>query len=861
MNNSMPTWPGWETVRLIGRGSFGAVYEIERDMLGETEKAALKVITIPQNENDISEMLSDGYDDESITSTFKEHLKSIVAEYSLMRKLNGSAYVVNCDDVRYVQHDDGVGWDIFIKMELLTPLPSALPADVPEEQVVKIAKDICRALVQCKQFGIIHRDIKPQNIFVPPLGDYKLGDFGIAKTVEKTSGGTKIGTYKYMAPEVYNNQPYGAGADIYSLGLVLYWLLNERRLPFLPLPPEKLRAGMEEDARLRRFNGEPIPAPAHGSEKLKRIVLKACAFDPKDRYQSAEEMLRDLEALSGKVAVAVVNAPVAHAETAEEDDGTGTIGVFGKSKNGATEDDATVRASKTDANDKNVNTEADDNTVGAFGRKEDQKIVQPAPASESKLEVKQKPKRKLWPVFAGIAVVAVLFIVCVQTSIFNLPITTAEDGSKSISPNTVDSIDFHYFESVMRPDIKDIKNLVFGGGGRRDLLLSDGTPRAALQLFPDYIEVINYQAMTQYCFRYQNERLNELEVFNVAQGKDSGIILRPVYEDSGYISEIVVSLSDGEIYEVCGTHSGQIDYIKNEEYNLNYFATDVVTEEDRHYSQIGFEINDSFGQITYLTFFDGRLEQLYFFDERGNGLVLVYFDYYDFNNHGLSEMPVAFVRVDVTDEIQQANGHTLAGLQYSADGSVKVVSMDTFDDDWNRISNSDSGLVSDEIVYSISADILTIFGNGAMPNFLSVSEVTWYDRRGEISAVVIQPGVTSIGSFAFYNCGMSSITIPTSVTSIGNSAFYNCKMLKSITIPSGVTSIGDKAFYECASLTSVSIPSSVTKIGEQAFENCISLSEIFFGGSQQQWQALTEIYVDNPIKPILSSAKIHYNAA
>ena len=436
MNNTTPTWPGWETVRLIGRGSFGAVYEIERDMLGEKEKAALKVITIPQNDSDISEMLSDGYDDESITSTFKEHLKSIVAEYSLMRKLNGSSYVVNCDDVRYVQHDDGIGWDIFIKMELLTPLTSTLPADVPEEQVVKIAKDICSALVQCKQFGIIHRDIKPQNIFASPLGDYKLGDFGIAKTVEKTSGGTKIGTYKYMAPEVYNNQPYGAGADIYSLGLVLYWLLNERRLPFLPLPPEKLRAGMEEEARLRRFNGEAIPAPALGAEELQRIVLKACAYDPKERYQSAEEMLREVEALSGKAAAPVINASVAHAETAEEDDGMGTIGVFGKSKNGATEDDATVRASKTDENDKNVNTEADDNTVGAFDRKEDQKIVQPAPASESKLEVKQKPKRKLWPVLAGIVVVAALFVALLQTGLIStITATTSPTSYPQIAPD------------------------------------------------------------------------------------------------------------------------------------------------------------------------------------------------------------------------------------------------------------------------------------------------------------------------------------------------------------------------------------------------------------------------------------------
>lgn len=293
-------WPGWNVVRLIGRDSFGSVYEIERDLFGKKEKAALKHVRIPQNDSDIKEMYSDGYDSESITATFQSHLKSIVTEYSLMRKLNGSANVVSCDDVQYIQREDGIGWDIYIKMELLEPLTEALPDQIPEEMAIKVAGDLCQALVLCKRFGIIHRDIKPQNIFVSPLGDYKLGDFGIAKTVEKTMGGTKTGTYKYMAPEVYNNQPYGHQADIYSLGLVIYWMLNKKRMPFMPLPPQKLAAGVDELARNRRLSGEPLPPPADGSEALKRIVLKACAYDPKERYHSAEEMLQDLEAISGR---------------------------------------------------------------------------------------------------------------------------------------------------------------------------------------------------------------------------------------------------------------------------------------------------------------------------------------------------------------------------------------------------------------------------------------------------------------------------------------------------------------------------------------------------------------------------------
>ena len=284
-------WPGWETVRLIGRGSFGAVYEIQRDVLGDIEKAALKVISIPQDSRDIEELYNDGYDDESITSTFRSHLKSIVAEYQLMRKMNGYTNIVSCDDVSYIQHDDGFGWDIFIKMELLTPMVKALPSEFSEETVIKIAKDMCAALEVCKKHDIVHRDIKPQNIFVSELGDYKLGDFGIAKTVEMTMGGTKIGTYKYMAPEVYNNQPYGSSADIYSLGLVLYWLMNERRMPFLPLPPARVNVAEDINARARRLMGEALPAPVHGSEGLQKIVLKACAYDPKERFLSATEMI------------------------------------------------------------------------------------------------------------------------------------------------------------------------------------------------------------------------------------------------------------------------------------------------------------------------------------------------------------------------------------------------------------------------------------------------------------------------------------------------------------------------------------------------------------------------------------------
>ena len=150
------SWPGWETVRLIGRGSFGAVYEIEKNILGYLEKAALKVISIPQNTADLEDMYGDGYDDESIASTFQSHLKSIIEEYSMMRKMNDCVNIVTCEDVRYVPHEDGIGWDIAIKMELLTPLVKTLPDKISEDTVVHLGKDICNALVMCSQYNIVH---------------------------------------------------------------------------------------------------------------------------------------------------------------------------------------------------------------------------------------------------------------------------------------------------------------------------------------------------------------------------------------------------------------------------------------------------------------------------------------------------------------------------------------------------------------------------------------------------------------------------------------------------------------------------------------------------------------------------------
>lgn len=327
-------FPGWRVVREIGAGGFGKVYEIERDRFGKIEKAAVKVMNIPNDRSVISELREDGYDDESIKSRLKSDMDTFAMEYDNMRKVVHTN-IVNCDDIEYVANTDGFGYTVYLKMELLTPLMASLKNGYDREKTtVALAKDICKALELCESRNIVHRDIKPQNLFVNEYGEYKLGDFGIAREMDHATNATKTGTYKYMAPEVYNNQPYDHNVDIYSLGLVMYWLLNEKRMPFVPLPPAVPTAQEEESAKYKRLKGEKIPAPKYGSAGLKKIVLKACEADRRNRYQSAAEMLADLEAL-GKPATAK-NSAVSYAQSDSSvqadsvsggwDDGDSTIG-------------------------------------------------------------------------------------------------------------------------------------------------------------------------------------------------------------------------------------------------------------------------------------------------------------------------------------------------------------------------------------------------------------------------------------------------------------------------------------------------------------------------------------------------------
>lgn len=294
--SAINTWPGWECVREIGNGSFGKVYEIQREDRGKTYKAALKVITIPFSQSEIREAYSEGMNEQNVTEYFQEIVENITEEFALMSEFKGQSNIVSYEDHKVIKHEDGIGWDIIIRMEMLTSLSEwSGEHSLNEADVIAMGRDICHALELCWQKRIIHRDIKPENIFVNEYGDYKLGDFGIARTTEKTRANlSQKGTYMYMAPEVYRGQEYGRTADIYSLGIVLYRYLNENRMPFVPVEGT-IRYNDREVAFKRRICGEQIPPPANGSQALKEAILKAVSYAPEERYQSASEFRQALE--------------------------------------------------------------------------------------------------------------------------------------------------------------------------------------------------------------------------------------------------------------------------------------------------------------------------------------------------------------------------------------------------------------------------------------------------------------------------------------------------------------------------------------------------------------------------------------
>lgn len=290
---------GYTVDEKIGSGAFGTVYKVSKCNVSGAYTRALKHITIPTKKQYIDVLNSMGGDHSKADNYFAEVLKRVTGEIQIISQLSETG----CKNiVRYYENDiietpPPKTYDIYILMEYLTPFDDFIfNNELKVSDVIKLGKDILAALVSCHSQNIIHRDIKDDNIFVGADNTYKLGDFGVSKILNDRSRAESMkGTPNYIAPEVYlGKEKYDNTVDLYSLGIVLYRLLNKLRFPFLPNYPRSYDSNDEEQAFERRIKGEIPNLPINAENELGQVILKAIS-NRKDRFDSADEFLKALE--------------------------------------------------------------------------------------------------------------------------------------------------------------------------------------------------------------------------------------------------------------------------------------------------------------------------------------------------------------------------------------------------------------------------------------------------------------------------------------------------------------------------------------------------------------------------------------
>jgi len=259
---------GYEVVGELGRGGMGVVYRARQAKL--TREVALKMLTGHYGADELQRFLG-----EAQTAAGLHH-SNIVQIYEV-GEIDGAPFFS-------MEFIEGGTLTEKLRKKLPTPRESA-------ELLMSVAK----ALHFAHQHGVVHRDMKPQNILIDPDGVPKVADFGIAKRMNDdsalTRSGAVIGTPTYMAPEQAKgtSRDVGPAADVYSLGAILYEMLTGRP-PFLPEE--------SETAMTIRILTEDTPSPAWHRPEIPReieiICMKCLQKDPRDRYSSAAAFAEDL---------------------------------------------------------------------------------------------------------------------------------------------------------------------------------------------------------------------------------------------------------------------------------------------------------------------------------------------------------------------------------------------------------------------------------------------------------------------------------------------------------------------------------------------------------------------------------------
>lgn len=304
------SWQDWHIVGEIGEGSYGRVYRAEKENGGVKAVSAIKVIRVPSERSELLSLRREFRSEEELRRNLKEMVDGYANEIRTMYRLQGHTHLVSIQDHLVEELDDGFSWRIYIRMEYLQSFDDyAMTHTFSREEIIRLGISLCEALSACAENGILHRDVKPENLFVTESGQYKLGDFGIAKALDRTvSSYSSKGTFSYMAPEVFHGKPYDSRADLYSTGIILYKLANRNRDPFIDPEKQIITHQDRERAMNLRIQGEKLPAPIDADEKLSRVILKACEYEPKSRFESPDAMTQALKAIIQEKKPAVKNS-------------------------------------------------------------------------------------------------------------------------------------------------------------------------------------------------------------------------------------------------------------------------------------------------------------------------------------------------------------------------------------------------------------------------------------------------------------------------------------------------------------------------------------------------------------------------
>ena len=272
----------YEIVRLLGQGGMGAVYQARDRELDRT--VALKIIRM------------DRADSREASRRFKQ--ETILARQITHRNVIRIFDLAHADGIQFItmEYIEGESLQRFLlRRKKLEP-----------QEAAKIMAQICAALEAAHAEGVIHRDLKPQNIMLDPNGRVYVMDFGIARSIDSrmTRTGAIIGTPDYMSPEQAKGVEIDTRSDIFSAGIIFYEMLTGRS-------PFQADTAM---GKLWKRTSEPAPdiheIDTSIPRALSEIVKKCLEIEPEKRFASATELLRAVELWQGPAAINIVSAPV-----------------------------------------------------------------------------------------------------------------------------------------------------------------------------------------------------------------------------------------------------------------------------------------------------------------------------------------------------------------------------------------------------------------------------------------------------------------------------------------------------------------------------------------------------------------------